>query len=210
MIKLRRFRDPAAADSDQGHCEMCAEPVAWQHGHMVDLETRALLCVCRSCRLLFIRPGAALGRFRAVPDRYLHLPAFRLRAADWEELQIPVRMAFFLHNSALGRTVAFYPSAAGAAECELPLTAWDRVLASNPRLAEVRPDVEAVLIDQNPGGFGCYVVPIDACYELVALFRLHWRGLTGGPKAWDRIEDYFKTLRRRSDEAALRGIGDLD
>jgi hypothetical protein len=208
IIKLRRFREPVAADPDR--CEMCAEPVETGHGHVVDLETRALLCTCRPCHLLFVRPGAALGRFRAVPDRYRYLAAFRMSATEWEELQIPVRMAFFFHNTTLGRSVAFYPSPGGATECELPLSTWNRVLAANPPAAEVRPDVEALLMDRRPDGFGCYLVPIDACYELVGLVRLHWRGFAGGEQAWDRIEDYFAMLRRRSHEESLGRGGQLE
>jgi hypothetical protein len=213
IIKLRRFREPATVDPhldpDVERCEMCAEPVGQRHGHVVDLEGRALLCTCRGCYLLFIRPGAAQGRFRGVPERYLHVPALRMSAADWDELQIPVRMAFFFHNSALGRTVAFYPSPGGATESELPLGSWERVLAANPRLADARPDVEALLVDRGDDGFGCYLVPIDACYELVGLVRRTWTGFSGGRQAWEAIDDYFATLRRRCREPAGGG-SDLD
>ncbi|MGW1553095.1 DUF5947 family protein [Streptomyces sp. NPDC002346] len=30
-----------------------------------------MACACTPCALLFERPGAAHGRFRTVPDRYL-------------------------------------------------------------------------------------------------------------------------------------------
>ena len=41
-------------------------------------------------------------------------------------------MAFFFHNSVLGRIVAQYPSPAGATESLLDLAAWDAIAAANP------------------------------------------------------------------------------
>jgi hypothetical protein len=210
IIKLRRFRERVEPDSAVPPCQMCAESIEPEHRHVVDLESRALMCTCRGCYLLFLRPGAARGRYRAVPDRYVYTPTFVISAADWEELQIPVRMAFFFHNSSLGRSVAFYPGPGGATESELPLDTWERVLAANPRVADARPDVEALLVDRGPDGFGCYLVPIDACYELVGLLRLNWKGFTGGPQAWDALESYFRTLRGRCRETTLGRIDDLE
>ncbi|GGO17787.1 hypothetical protein GCM10010116_35950 [Microbispora rosea subsp. aerata] len=195
---LRRFREPGRAPGRAvARCEMCADPVEAEHGHVVDLETRALMCVCRGCRLLFT--GPARGRYRAVPGRYRYAPSFRISPADWDELGIPVRTAFFFHNSSLGRTVAFYPSPAGATESLLPLATWDRVLAANPAPADAEPDVEALLVDRAPdGSFSCHLVPIDACYRLVGLVRLHWKGFDGGREAWEAIDGFFAGLRRRA------------
>jgi hypothetical protein len=95
--------------------------------------------------------------------------------------------------------VAFYPSPAGATESLLPLETWERVLAANPAMADVAPDVEALLVDRRPdGGFACHLVPIDACYELVGLVRLHWKGFDGGREAREAMEDFFAGLRGRS------------
>ena len=59
-------------------------------------------------------------------------------------------------------------------------------------MADARPDVEALLVDRRPaGGFACHLVPIDACYELVGLVRLHWKGFDGGQEAWKAIEAFF-------------------
>ena len=38
-------------------CEMCAEPISDEHPHVVDLESRALMCTCRGCYLLFTAVG---------------------------------------------------------------------------------------------------------------------------------------------------------
>jgi hypothetical protein len=42
------------------------------------------------------------------------------------------------------------------------------------------------------------VVPIDACYELVGLVRMHWKGFDGGEEAWAAIGGFFDAVRERS------------
>ena len=56
---------------------MCSEQIADEHQHVVNVEGRQLMCVCRGCYLLFTDAHATL-RFRAVPDRYLSFPEFAL------------------------------------------------------------------------------------------------------------------------------------
>jgi hypothetical protein len=165
---------------------------------VVALENRNLLCTCRACYLLFTRAGAAQGKYRAIPDRYLYDPGFALSEADWDTLQIPVRMAFFFYNSAMARLVAFYPSPAGATESLLPADAWTELLKANPSFADLQPDVEALLIARGARGFECFLVPIDACYELVGRVRRSWKGFDGGQEAWADIDAFFSALRERS------------
>jgi len=216
---LRRFVDPPPPKADPpvpgvarekpkaapGEvCEMCAEPLgdAHSHSHVVNLETRQIMCTCRACYLLFTHQGAAGGRYRAVPDRYLHDQAFGLDEARWEALQIPVRVAFFFNNSDMDRVVAFYPSPAGATESLLPLEAWAEVVAANPVMTDLVPDVEALLVRRAGEGFECFLVPIDACYELVGLVRMHWKGFDGGEEAWEAIDGFFDAVRDHSRPAA--------
>ncbi len=194
-------------------CEMCGVPAGERHGHVVDIERRTIMCTCRPCALLFAHSGAGAGHFRAVPERYRYTPTFRLTPALWDALQIPVAMAFFFHNSTQQRWVAHYPSPGGATESLLPLSTWDSVLADNPAFAEAEPDVEAVLVRREDslegyGRFEGYLVPIDVCYQLVGLVRLHWRGFDGGEKVWQEIGGYFAGLRERAqwvDGAEPRG-----
>jgi hypothetical protein len=189
---------PRAAPGEA--CEMCAEPVGDGHSHVVNLDSRQIMCTCRACWLLFTHQGAAGGRYRAVPDRYLRDPAFRLDEGRWDALQIPVRVAFFFANSDLGRVVAFYPSPAGATESLLSLEAWADVVAANPVMTDLAPDVEALLVRRAGEGFECFLVPIDACYELVGLVRMHWKGFDGGEEAWEAIDGFFDAVRERSRE----------
>jgi uncharacterized protein DUF5947 len=191
-------------------CEMCAEPIgddhSHSHSHVVNLDSRAIMCTCRACYLLFTHQGAAGGRYRAVPDRYLHDPDFQLGNGQWEALQIPVRVAFFFDNSALERVVAFYPSPAGATESLLSLEAWADVVAANPALTDLAPDVEALLVQRTGEGFECFLVPIDACYELVGLVRMHWKGFDGGQEAWEAIDGFFDRVREQS-RPVPKGVG---
>ena len=159
-----------------------------------------MMCTCRPCYLLFTDSSAHL-RYRSVPDRYLSFPDFELGLGQWDELEIPVGLAFFFRSSRMERTVAFYPGPAGATESELPLDAWDAVMARNPALSIAAPDTEALLI-RGPGGdrrqADCHLVPVDACYELVGHLRRLWRGFDGGQEARDQLTAFFEKVSRRS------------
>jgi hypothetical protein len=198
---LRRFVEAPPSTSPpvaEERCEMCGSVLAEQHGHVVNIEARSLLCTCRPCYLLFTPDGAAGGRYRAVPDRCRFAAGVGITAADWDSLQIPVSMAFFFHSSPVGRTVCFYPSPGGATESELGLDAFTDLERSIPFAAQVLPDVEAVIVRKGPEGFECYLAPIDASYELVGRMRVAWRGFDGGQEVRADIEAFFADLRRRS------------
>jgi Family of unknown function (DUF5947) len=188
-----RQTTPGQADHVGQCCEMCAELIADDHGHLVDLDARNLMCACRGCYLLFTSEGAGGQRYRSVPDRYLSFPDLQLSPEQWESLQIPVSVAFFFLNSTLGRVAAFYPGPAGATESELPLDTWADVVATRPELQSIQPDVEAFLVRVKPnrGGAECFVVPIDACYELVGHLRRLWRGFDGGQQAREKLDSFF-------------------
>jgi hypothetical protein len=190
---------------------MCREVLGERHGHVVDLEKRSLACTCRACYLLFTHEGAAGGRYRAVPEHVFHDPDRPLTDADWNELQIPVAMAFFFRNSALDRVVAGYPSPGGATECELDLAAWDRLAAVYPLLGTLAPDVEAIFVNRteqgsvSPGGqpslgqsYEIFLIPIDECYSLVGELRMKWQGFDGGAEARAALAAFLASLRRRA------------
>jgi uncharacterized protein DUF5947 len=180
---------------------MCAAPIASQaHQHVVNLESRALMCACRACYLLFTDQVADL-RYRAVPQEYYSFDDFVMGPAQWETLELPVGLAFFFLNSVVGRTIAFYPGPAGVTESELSLEAWASVVEANPRLRLLRPDVEAVLIrapERGRAEFDCHLVPIDACYELAGSLRRVWRGFDGGQDAHAALEAFFAGVAARS------------
>jgi hypothetical protein len=200
LAGLRRVVATRPAPVEGERCEMCAEPITAEHRHVVNLESRGLMCTCRGCYLLFTAEDAAL-RYRAVPDRYLSFPDFTLDARQYDELEIPVGLAFLFCNSVLGRVVAFYPGPAGATESELPLAAWSRIVDANPELGVLRPDVEALLIrgtEQGRHEFSCHVVPIDTCYELVGQLRRLWRGFDGGTEVRRAMDEFFAAVAERA------------
>jgi Family of unknown function (DUF5947) len=111
-----------------------------------------------------------------------------------------VSIAFFFINSSLERVAAFYPGPAGATESELALDTWAEVVEANPALLTLVPDTEALLVraEPNRGGAECFLVPIDACYELVGRLRRLWRGFDGGREANDAIDEFFDRVRSRA------------
>ncbi|HZQ85245.1 MAG TPA: DUF5947 family protein [Acidimicrobiales bacterium] len=185
-------------------CDLCGEPVPDEHSHIADLRNRSIMCGCRACYLLFTHDGAGAGHLRAVPDRYEEVRDFTLGTGGWDALQIPVGVAFFFFNSDAGHITAFYPGPAGAAESLLRLDAWKAVVDKHPQLTTLAPDVEAVLV--RVGGTRrtdevepeAYVVPIDACYELVGLLRMHWRGFDGGEETDQAIDHFFARVRGKA------------
>jgi hypothetical protein len=176
---------------------MCVAPIAEEHSHVVDIRNRALMCTCRPCALLFDRQGADLA-FKTVPNRYLRFGDFALSQGQWDDLAIPVGVAFFFSHSGLGKVVAFYPSPAGATESELSLDAWDDIVAANPALETLDDDVEALLLRKQDDDVDCFLVPIDACYELVGHLRTLWRGFDGGNEVHERLGQFFDDIAARS------------
>ena len=202
----QRQDDPPGTE----RCEMCQTILDGWHGHLVDMDKRSIACACRACYLLFTHEGAAGGRYKAVPERICHDPARPLAGTDWNELQIPVAMAFFFFNSALGRVVAGYPSPGGVTECELDLEAWDRLATEYPLLGELAPDTEAIFVHgASPGGrppqtppdkseYEVFLIPIDMCYSLVGELRMYWQGFDGGTEAREALDKFLAGLRRRA------------
>src|SRR6516164_3375859 len=214
LTGLRRFAVPSrtaragAGDGPNGaatdeRCEMCGERVPERHAHLVDTEQRSIGCACTACALLFTRPG---GRYRTIPDRVCHDPDAPLTDAEWAELAIPVGIAFFFVNSALGHVVASYPSPAGVTECELDLAAWDRLAAAHPLLSALTPDVEAILVVRgqpytpDSRSAHVYLIPIDTCYALAGALRLNWHGFDGGDEVRRILSEPLAGLRQRARE----------
>ena len=204
--RLATLAKRAAAESEAAleRCELCSAPIAAEHRHLMDLRSRELLCACRACVVLFVDGGAGAaggGRFRLVGDRRLVLEDFALDDVLWEELRLPVDIAFFFHSSAAERVQAFYPGPMGATESLLVLSAWEALEEANPILRTLQPDVEALLVDRARGRRRYWIAPIDECFALVGIIRTHWRGVTGGSDVWEGIQEFFDALSRRSEPA---------
>jgi hypothetical protein len=193
---LRRFASPRIVQERRERCELCCAALPSEHRHLLEVATRNILCACDACALRF--QAVAAGRFKLIPRDAHALPGFRLADADWESLALPINLAFFFCHSLSNKMMALYPSPAGATESLLPLSSWQQIVADNPALEAIEPDVEALLVNRVVPARDYYIAPIDQCFELVGLIRAHWRGFSGGEEVWRSIDGFFARLRERA------------
>lgn len=186
---LRRFRQQRA---EQERCELCSGILSPDHRHLLEISNSRIVCTCDPCALRF--QDVVDGRFRLVPRDVWHLPQFSLPDVEWENLALPINLAFFFYSTPEKKMKALYPSPAGATESLLPLDSWNFLAERNPRLKTMQSDVEAFLVNRVGTKREYYVVPIDVCFELVGLIRMHWRGLSGGDTVWRQVETFFTRL----------------
>lgn len=196
---LKRFVRKRTPDEQ---CDLCSVEIAPEHSHLLDPATRQLICACTPCALLFDgQPGT---KYKRVPRRLRALTNFQMADEQWDDLMIPVGMAFFFNSSTEDRVMAYYPSPAGPTESLLTLEAWQEVVNDNPVLSEMQSDIEALLVNRIGGAQEYYLAPIDKCYELVGLIRANWRGLSGGHEVWKEIAQFFNGLKARAEVARPR------
>lgn len=199
FVSLKRFAGSAPRTE---RCELCGVAVEIAHPHLLDCTTRAIVCACSACALLF--SNREEGRFLRIPRE---VRAVRDLSSDgneagleWEALALPIDLVFFI-RCANGRLRAMYPSPAGAIESSLPLDGVERALASS-FAAGMQPEVEALLVSRIAGDEAAFLVPIDECYRLTGLIRMKWRGLSGGAEVRIAIRDFFAEMRTRAGLAA--------
>jgi hypothetical protein len=196
---LRRLARPQLPKLER--CELCGIELPATHDHLVEPKTRKLLCTCQACGLLFC--GQAEMKYRRVPRDARFVSDFCVSEAEWNGLMIPINMAFFFYDSLEKRMAAIYPSPAGPVESLLTLESWNELARDHAVVSSMEPDVEALLVNRMGESYGFpqeeyYIAPIDHCYRLVGLLRLHWRGLSGGTEAWAAIRQFFDELKRGS------------
>ena len=196
---LRQF---ARARRPAERCELCSLELGREHPHLIEIAARQIVCACDACATLF--DAMAGGRYRRVSRRAQLLADFQMADAEWNDLLIPINMAFFFRSSVEGRVIALYPSPAGAVESMLPLDAWSEIVQENAALSHLRPDIEALLVNRVGHAHELaraeyYIAPMDECYRLVGLIRANWKGLSGGAEVWLEIGRFFTELRSRAD-----------
>ena len=52
-------------------------------------------------------------------------------------------------------------------------------------------------------------MPIDQCFRLVGLIRMHWKGFTGGAAVWEEIDRFFADLASVARPARQASVPDL-
>jgi hypothetical protein len=180
---------PQRAPMGTARCDLCGGLMAEDHRHLLNVAERSILCACEPC----IAMRAGEGDLRPTGTRTLVLNGFELGDELWARFQIPIGLAFFIVIAA-GGVVALYPSPAGATECELYLEAWNELVATNPALAELEPEVEALIVNRLSDPPVHAIVPIDRCYELVGTIKSTWEGISGGNAVENAVEAFFARL----------------
>jgi hypothetical protein len=171
-------------------CELCSAPVPDEHRHILDEQSGQLVCACRPCSLLFERDAAGAGHYRLIPT-----VRTQLDDVPADLLNVPVGLAFFVRQDD-GRVLAHYPSPLGTTEHEVEATIWRELEQQVPAALALRPRVEALLV-RTTGGRDRgqqWILPLDDCYRLVAVIRMHWSGMSGGPTVWREVARFFADL----------------
>ena len=107
-----------------------------------------------------------------------------------------------MRRLALSFMLAVLAASPAAAEQDLLLGA-DMSSPAMTKAEMSRADVEALIVSVPTSGQSprCFVVPIDACYELVGRLRTVWRGFDGGQDAARAVDEFFGRVEARSRSA---------
>lgn len=196
VARLRRMAQPRASPRREGNarCDLCGAVMSAEHRHLLDVDERRILCACEPC----IAMRAGEGGLRPTGKRTMRLDAFDLPDELWATFQIPIGLAFFFLSEATEGVVALYPSPAGATESELYLDAWNELVAANPVLADLEPEVEALVVNRLADPHRFAIVPIDRCYELVGMIKASWQGISGGDAVRNAVDVFFARLESGS------------
>jgi Family of unknown function (DUF5947) len=189
---LRRLSQRNTSKSAPEQCGLCCISLTEDHRHLLETSQREIICACDGCALSF--QDVVGGRFQLIPRDTRKLSSFSLTDIQWEGLALPINLVFFFRSGLTGKITAMYPSPAGATESLLPLPTWETLVLANPILSTMKSDVEALLVNRVGATQEYYIAPIDVCYQLVGLVRLHWRGLSGGEEVWREIDAFFSRL----------------
>lgn len=192
VARLRRMAQPRASPprEDTARCDLCGGVMSADHRHLLDVDERRILCACEPC----IAMRAGEGGLRPTGTRTVRLDDFELSDEVWAAFQIPIGLAFFFLSEAADGVVALYPSPAGATESELYLDAWNELVAANPVLADLEPEVEALVVNRIADPHLFAIVPIDRCYELVGMIKATWEGISGGDAVRNAVDAFFARL----------------
>ena len=196
LSTLKRF---AGVRRQTEQCDLCSAELLPGHQHLLDRHTRQIACACDACSILFCDQQG--GKYLRVPREVRQLNDFAFSELQWEQMMLPINLAFFLRD-ADGRMIAMYPSPAGAIESLIDLSRWEDQIAGHPRLTTMQREVEALIVNRVGLEPVYFIAPIDECYRLAGVIRTQWRGLSGGTDVWTAITDFFQDLKRKAGVSA--------
>lgn len=183
-------------------CRMCGRPLGSEHRHVLEVTSRRrVIGVCLQCARQFDSDG---GRLRLIPSETHLLGGIHIPAAFAPQIAPPTRVVLFVRRSSTGRVVAMQPRPSGVADVPVPPEAWGALIEANPALREMQADVEALLIHCTGKEPRCYLAPIDVCFQLVGIIRVHGQGPAGGVEVWPHVERFFAGLDA---QASYRSAG---
>jgi hypothetical protein len=148
---------------------------------------------------------AAEGDYRPVGNRILWLADLELPDDLWASFQIPIGLAFFMGSTVTSCVVAMYPSPGGATESELHFDSWTRMVALNPVLAGLEPDVEGLIVNRLADPPVHVIAPIDRCYALTGTIKAHWAGISGGDGVEHAVTEFFERLASEATSVQAAG-----
>lgn len=192
LKRLQMRQMPEGPQPIEAQCDLCGTSVSEEHRHLLQLDERSIVCVCESCWAL--RSGDA--EFRPVGSRVIWLDSLDLPDDLWARFRIPIGLAFFLRSQ--GGVVAFYPSPAGATESEIDTIVFAELESRNPRVQELEPDAEVLIVDRLGDSMRSAIAPTDQAYRLVGLVKTHWQGISGGPGLQNAVDGFFEELREKA------------
>jgi hypothetical protein len=196
LSALKRF---ARMRAPIERCELCSSGLDSVHQHLLDRHSRQIACACDACAILFCDQQG--GKYLRVPRRVRQLLDFSFSDLEWEEMMLPINLAF-IYRTGEGRMSALYPSPAGAIESQVGLPSWEQQVGNHPALQAMEPEVEALIVNRVSDPSQYFIAPIDECYRLTGVIRTKWRGLSGGTELWAAISGFFLDLQQKTHKAA--------
>ena len=183
-------------EAPHGACELCSLPLTEVHRHLYEVASGQIVCACDGCALTF--EGVAEARYRPVPRDSRAVDADVAENIPWEQLALPINLAFFVRDGGDGGVSAYYPSPGGITKSTLPFDSLDQIFEEIDVLGSLEPHVEALLVNRLTQKTEVFVVPIDLCYELTGRIRVNWRGFSGGEDVRREMSAFFDRIRARA------------
>ena len=190
----KRAAARAQAQERPEHCDLCGTEIPPDHRHLLHLEERRIACACETCRALLQGDSP----WRPTGTRTLWLDDLTLSDETWARFAIPIGLAFFLTRGS-GDVVALYPSPAGATESELDLDAWAELVSANPRLQDLEPEIEGLIVNRLVGSAPARCGSRStSAIGWSGSIKAAWQGISGGPAVGAAVESFFAELRLKA------------